>query len=231
MLMGAWLVALMKTGMARICREAGARVKFNGHFWDMSVGVQANDGRQIEVLAQDLPCFVDSTPSGGLVWSGRSSSVLSPLGQGAEAHGVARVRKVSSRGWSPSRPAAGGGMKHDTKGSRGHHRSCATRPLWRGREGETRMLSAVSFASWNCRQAPIAPPMKRPHPLPRCCRSTLGSQFCAREQGDPLMLLLFSLGSMGREGERLVAFLAFLHHTPTQARQDADPPRQDKGLE
>ena len=38
--------------LARICREAGARVRYN-----MIVCVPANDERRIEVLAQDLPCF------------------------------------------------------------------------------------------------------------------------------------------------------------------------------
>ena len=43
--------------MARICREAGARVKFNAFLRDMHVGVPVEDERRIEVLAQDLPCF------------------------------------------------------------------------------------------------------------------------------------------------------------------------------
>ena len=43
--------------LARVCREAGARVKFNAYLRDMNVRVPANDGRQVEVLAQDLPCF------------------------------------------------------------------------------------------------------------------------------------------------------------------------------
>ena len=43
--------------MARICREAGARVRFNAYLRDMNVRVRADDARQIEVLAQDLPCF------------------------------------------------------------------------------------------------------------------------------------------------------------------------------
>ena len=43
--------------MARICREAGARVKFNAFLKDMNVSVPTSDLRRIEVLAQDLPCF------------------------------------------------------------------------------------------------------------------------------------------------------------------------------
>ena len=43
--------------MARICREAGARVKFNALLRDMNVRVASSDARRIEVLAQDLPCF------------------------------------------------------------------------------------------------------------------------------------------------------------------------------
>ena len=43
--------------LARICREAGARVRFNAFLRDMNVHVRADDERRIEVLAQDLPCF------------------------------------------------------------------------------------------------------------------------------------------------------------------------------
>ena len=43
--------------LARICREAGARVRYNAFLRDMNVHVPANDERRIEVLAQDLPCF------------------------------------------------------------------------------------------------------------------------------------------------------------------------------
>ena len=43
--------------LARICREAGARVRYNAFLRDMNVCVPANDERRIEVLAQDLPCF------------------------------------------------------------------------------------------------------------------------------------------------------------------------------
>ena len=43
--------------LARIFREAGARVSFNAFLRDRNVGVPADDPRRIEVLAQDLPCF------------------------------------------------------------------------------------------------------------------------------------------------------------------------------
>ena len=42
--------------LARVCREAGARVKFNA-LRDMNLGVPGGDERRIEVVAQDLPCF------------------------------------------------------------------------------------------------------------------------------------------------------------------------------
>ena len=41
--------------VAKICHEAGARVRFNAFLRDMNVG--AADERRIEVLAQDLPSF------------------------------------------------------------------------------------------------------------------------------------------------------------------------------
>ena len=43
--------------VARIYREAGARVRFNVMLRDMNLGVSARDTRRIEVLAQDLPCY------------------------------------------------------------------------------------------------------------------------------------------------------------------------------
>ena len=43
--------------LARVFREAGARVRFNALLRDMNVGVAASDARRIEVLAQNLPCF------------------------------------------------------------------------------------------------------------------------------------------------------------------------------
>ena len=46
----------MERAMGRVCREAGAVVRPNVMLRDMNVGVQAADQRQIEVLAQGLPC-------------------------------------------------------------------------------------------------------------------------------------------------------------------------------
>ena len=43
--------------VARIFRESGATVRKNVFLKDMNVEVAAEDARQIEVLAQDLPCF------------------------------------------------------------------------------------------------------------------------------------------------------------------------------
>ena len=43
--------------VVRIFREAGATVRPNVFLRDMNVDVSAADGRNVEVLAQDLPCF------------------------------------------------------------------------------------------------------------------------------------------------------------------------------
>ena len=43
--------------LARVFREAGARVRFNAFLGHMNVGEPATDTRRIEVLAEDLPCF------------------------------------------------------------------------------------------------------------------------------------------------------------------------------
>ena len=62
--------------LARVCREAGARVKFNAFLRDMNLGIR--DERRIEVLAQDLPCFkgaqlaVDITLRSALCASGEA---------------------------------------------------------------------------------------------------------------------------------------------------------------
>ena len=49
--------------LARVCPEAGARVRFNTFLRDVNVNVAATDERRIEVLAQDFPCF--GRPVGG----------------------------------------------------------------------------------------------------------------------------------------------------------------------
>ena len=41
---------------ARVCREAGATVRFNTMLRDMNINVSANDQRFIEVLASDSHC-------------------------------------------------------------------------------------------------------------------------------------------------------------------------------
>ena len=46
-----------KETVASICREAGARVKFNALLRERNVGVRATDNLKIEVLAQELPFF------------------------------------------------------------------------------------------------------------------------------------------------------------------------------
>ena len=42
--------------MARICREAGGRVRENVRLADMNVSVSSADNRRVEVLASGLPC-------------------------------------------------------------------------------------------------------------------------------------------------------------------------------
>ena len=52
--------------LARVCREAGALVKFNAFLRDMNLGIRGDDERRIEVLAQDLPCFKGAQLAGVL---------------------------------------------------------------------------------------------------------------------------------------------------------------------
>ena len=65
--------------LARVCREAGARVMFNVLLWDMNVDVPASGGRRIEVLAQDLPCFSGTQLAIDI-------TLRSPLTSAGEAH-------------------------------------------------------------------------------------------------------------------------------------------------
>ena len=73
-----WRATPIERVMARICREAGARVKFNVLLRDMKVRVASSDARRIEVLAQDIPCFggsqlaVDVTLRSALTRSGEA---------------------------------------------------------------------------------------------------------------------------------------------------------------
>ena len=94
--------------LARICREAGARVRYNAFLRDMNVHVPANDERRIEVLAQDLPCFggaqlaVDITLRSVLGSSGEpqphGSSVDSQEGQGGRLPQIGDVHALQARG-------------------------------------------------------------------------------------------------------------------------------------
>ena len=61
--------------LARICREAVARVRFNAFLRDMNVGVSAVDNRRTEILAQDLQCF------GGDQFAVDVTGVLSSAGE------------------------------------------------------------------------------------------------------------------------------------------------------
>ena len=53
--------------MARICREAGARVKENQLLRDLNIEAQADDQRRIEVIANGLP-----------FWGRQAKSPLTP---------------------------------------------------------------------------------------------------------------------------------------------------------
>ena len=67
--------------LVRVCREGGARVRYNAFLRDMNVGVRASDERRIEVLAQDLPCFGglgNLTPM-RLMWMVLCWRVLGPI--------------------------------------------------------------------------------------------------------------------------------------------------------
>ena len=43
--------------MARLCREAGARVSMNVFLRDLDLPIDAMDQRRIEVIAEGLPVF------------------------------------------------------------------------------------------------------------------------------------------------------------------------------
>ena len=78
--------------LAIVCREAGARVKFNAYLRDINLGICGADERHIEVLAQDLPCFngaqlaVDITMRSALGASGE------PQPRAAEEDGAVPVQ-------------------------------------------------------------------------------------------------------------------------------------------
>ena len=74
--------------LARICREAGARVKFNAYLRDMNVNVRAADERRIEVLAQDLPCFNGVQLAVDITLRGVMSKDGQPHPQAADVDGI-----------------------------------------------------------------------------------------------------------------------------------------------
>ena len=74
--------------LARICREAGARVRFNALLRDMNVGVPAADNRRMEVLAQDLPCFGGAQLAVDVMLRGVLSSAGEPHPRAADVDGV-----------------------------------------------------------------------------------------------------------------------------------------------
>ena len=50
------LVSIVPVSLVRVCREAGARVRFNAMLRDMNIGnISNSDGRRIEVVANGLP--------------------------------------------------------------------------------------------------------------------------------------------------------------------------------
>ena len=76
--------------LARICREAGARVKFNTSLRDMDVGVTSTDERNIEVMAQDLPCFAGAQLAIDV-------TLMSALGRNGRRRGRSRVAASQNR--------------------------------------------------------------------------------------------------------------------------------------
>ena len=68
--------------MARICREAGARVKENQLLRDLNVVAQADDQRRIEVIANGLP-----------FWGGKQVAIDTTVVSALTGQGVARGRR------------------------------------------------------------------------------------------------------------------------------------------
>jgi hypothetical protein len=46
-----------EVALARVCREAGARVQTNVFLWNLNFRQPITDGRRKEVLATGLPCY------------------------------------------------------------------------------------------------------------------------------------------------------------------------------
>ena len=72
--------------LARICREAGARVRCNVKLRDMNSTTPATDEREVEVVASGLPCNMEPT------W--RSTSRSAAL----TSHGTACTNAAGSNG-------------------------------------------------------------------------------------------------------------------------------------
>ena len=68
--------------MARICREAGARVKENQLLRDLNIVAQADDQRRIEVIANGLP-----------FWGGKQVAIDTTVVSALKGRGVARGRR------------------------------------------------------------------------------------------------------------------------------------------
>ena len=97
--------------LARMCREAGARVKFNALFRDMNVGVHATDDWKIGVLAQDLPCFDGAQlaiDAAELSWNGEARPHAAEV-DGSSAASKNRQRDPVSRAHDGAMPACRGG--------------------------------------------------------------------------------------------------------------------------
>jgi len=77
----------VERALARVCREAGAVVRFNAFLKDMNLGVAAADQRRIEVLAQGLPCR-----------AGAQLAVDVTLRSALTANGDARTRAAAEDG-------------------------------------------------------------------------------------------------------------------------------------
>ena len=74
--------------LARVFREAGARVRFNAVLRDMNVGVRADDDRRIEVLAQDFPCFGGSQVAVDVILRNVSASTVEGHPHAADVDGA-----------------------------------------------------------------------------------------------------------------------------------------------
>ena len=86
--------------MARICREAGARVKENQLLRDLNIEAQADDQRRIEVIANGLP-----------FWGGKQVAIDTTVVSALTGRGVARgsqARACHPRGGTGQAPEVPG---------------------------------------------------------------------------------------------------------------------------